>query len=245
MRVKWLVVGLCVGFVVTGAVAWAAIPSSTTGVITGCYSTGTGSLRVIDAQAGARCKSGERQLEWNQTGPQGLPGIPGAQGVPGPAGPAGAGAHHTEIVLSGPVQPCSVNLWQGGNPYPTQVTNSGGDCNNIPAGTVQTQSTTLDPAYWPTGAQLRLQTRLWSINSTPICARLVDIVHATPIGGSDRCFTGNTPTALAPFSRAPSAPFSLPAGSSDYVVQIMVQPNAVGIGLGQASLLDAELLVDW
>jgi hypothetical protein len=136
-------------------------------------------------------------------------------------------------------------VWNGGLPYPSQISASGGDCNNIPQGTVQTQAVTLDPAYWPTGATLRVQARLWSINSTPICARLYDIVNATAVAGSDRCFTGNTPTALAPFNRGLSASFSLPSGESDYVVQIMVQDNPIGLALGQASLLDAQLLVDW
>jgi hypothetical protein len=77
------------------SLALAAIPNSSTGVITGCYSQTTGALRVIDAQAGANCIIGERQLTWNQTGPQGpqgaqgLQGAPGPQGLQGPQGPAG------------------------------------------------------------------------------------------------------------------------------------------------------------
>jgi hypothetical protein len=138
-----------------------------------------------------------------------------------------------------------VNAWDTGLPYPTQINLSGGNCSNIPQGTVQAQAVTLDPAYWPTGAQLRLQTRLWSIDSTPICARLYDIVNASVVTGSDRCFTGSMPTTLGPFSRGSSATFSLPTGPSDYVVQVMVQNGPNGLALGQASLLDAQLLVDW
>ena len=48
-------------------VAVASIPSSS-GVISACYSTSTGALRVIDAPT-KHCASGERALSWNKTGP--------------------------------------------------------------------------------------------------------------------------------------------------------------------------------
>jgi type VI secretion system secreted protein Hcp len=76
------------------AVAIAAIPSSTDGVIHGCYrttSTATGQtvgdLRVIDAEAtpAQTCAAGEATLTWNQQGP------PGPQGDPGPPGDSGSG----------------------------------------------------------------------------------------------------------------------------------------------------------
>jgi len=47
-----------------GTAAYAAIPNSSTGVITGCRNNSTGALRVIDYQAGTRCKSGETTLNW-------------------------------------------------------------------------------------------------------------------------------------------------------------------------------------
>jgi hypothetical protein len=49
-----------------GAISWAAIPHSSTGTITGCYSNANGVLRVIDAEAGASCSGNETQIEWNQ-----------------------------------------------------------------------------------------------------------------------------------------------------------------------------------
>jgi type VI secretion system secreted protein Hcp len=76
------------------AVAIAAIPSSTDGVIHGCYrttSTATGQtvgdLRVIDAEAtpAQTCAAGEATLTWNQQGPA------GPQGDPGPPGDSGSG----------------------------------------------------------------------------------------------------------------------------------------------------------
>lgn len=74
--------------------AVASIPGAG-GVITGCYNAANGQLRVIDAEGGATCRPNERQLTWNQTGPQGepgpqgLPGEPGPQGIQGLPGPQG------------------------------------------------------------------------------------------------------------------------------------------------------------
>ena len=72
---------------VIGGLALAAIPNSTTGVITSCYSQATGTWRPIDAERGAKCKNGELMLSWNQQGPQGATGPQGPQGPAGPAGP--------------------------------------------------------------------------------------------------------------------------------------------------------------
>lgn len=93
-----MAVGLALG---AGALAVAAIPDSTTGVISACMKTKDGTIRVIDYQAGRRCITGETLITWNQkgatgaagpAGAQGTPGQPGSQGtqgVPGPAGPQG------------------------------------------------------------------------------------------------------------------------------------------------------------
>jgi hypothetical protein len=77
--------------VLTG-VAVASIPSST-GVITGCYATKDGALRLIDAEAGQPCGNKEQLITWNQmgpAGPQGPQGEPSAQGPVGSQGPQGA-----------------------------------------------------------------------------------------------------------------------------------------------------------
>ena len=73
------------------AVAIAAIPSSSDGVIHGCYVTSTtagqtiGELRVVDADATPtqNCASNEATLTWDQQGPI------GPQGDPGPPGDSG------------------------------------------------------------------------------------------------------------------------------------------------------------
>ena len=86
-----ILLALSTVFVLTVAgVAFGAIPG-TDGVIHGCY-LNDGSLRVIDTEAGAKCRAGEIELFWNQTGPQGPEGEQGPQGpqgLQGPQGPAG------------------------------------------------------------------------------------------------------------------------------------------------------------
>jgi Pentapeptide repeats (8 copies) len=65
------VVAFVVGATVAAGIAWAAVPSSTTGMITACYPTAgadKGALRVIDYQAGERCRSGEAQVRWQAGG---------------------------------------------------------------------------------------------------------------------------------------------------------------------------------
>jgi hypothetical protein len=94
--------GTALGFialvVAASGAAYAAIPSAD-GVIHGCYnatSNPSGALRVIDAEAGAKCAKNEKPLDFNQrgpkgdTGPQGPQGIQGPQGEQGPKGDTGA-----------------------------------------------------------------------------------------------------------------------------------------------------------
>ena len=87
-RWKWkalAVVGV-VSSLAFAAAALAAIPGAS-GTISACYAKNNGVLRVIDAQAGARCDANkEKALAWNQQGPPGPQGAQGAQGSQGPAG---------------------------------------------------------------------------------------------------------------------------------------------------------------
>jgi hypothetical protein len=72
-------------------VGYAAIPSPN-GVIHACYNASSnpaGALRVIDAEAGAKCSKNEKSLIFNQTGPQGPAGPAGSQGPAGPTGSQG------------------------------------------------------------------------------------------------------------------------------------------------------------
>jgi hypothetical protein len=71
-----------------GSVGYAAIPSAD-GTISACRDT-QGRLKVIDAEAGATCASGQQAMKWNQQGPQGPRGFMGLQGPAGPAGSQGS-----------------------------------------------------------------------------------------------------------------------------------------------------------
>lgn len=103
----WAALGaiLAVGFGAAG-IAAASIPDSG-GVIHGCYSKASGTLKITDSAKVAGCPSGSARLNWNQTGPQ---GAPGAQGAPGPAGPAGPAG---PVGQAGPQGPAGTTGPQG------------------------------------------------------------------------------------------------------------------------------------
>jgi len=71
-RALWLVVASVGALALAGGIAYATIPDNQ-GVIHGCRNNGSGILRVIDS-ANASCTAAETPLNWNQTGPQGVPG---------------------------------------------------------------------------------------------------------------------------------------------------------------------------
>jgi hypothetical protein len=50
-----------------GGLAYAAVPDSN-GTIHGCYQSGSGALRVVDADVGGKCKPNEKPLDWNAGG---------------------------------------------------------------------------------------------------------------------------------------------------------------------------------
>lgn len=85
-----IAVGVAILSVIGLGISSAAIPDSTTGVITACRSS-IGQLRVIDKQAGASCTVyGETEMSWNQAGPAGATGATGATGPQGATGATGA-----------------------------------------------------------------------------------------------------------------------------------------------------------
>jgi Collagen triple helix repeat (20 copies) len=93
--------GLIALVVALSGAAYAAIPSSD-GVIHSCYnasSNPSGQLRVIDADAGAKCSKNEKALDWNQRGPK---GDTGATGATGPKGDTGATGAKGDIGATGP-----------------------------------------------------------------------------------------------------------------------------------------------
>lgn len=81
----------------TTGVAAAAV-SGTTNVISSCVDM-AGKVRILDNSGVVAdyCRSGEKSLQWNKTGPQGPQGPVGPQGAVGPQGvpgPAGTGTLH-------------------------------------------------------------------------------------------------------------------------------------------------------
>src|SRR5215216_4025194 len=100
-----------VALLATVGVGYAAIPSAD-GVIHSCYnasSNPSGSLRVIDAEAGAKCNKNEKSLAFNQTGPQGPKGDTGPQGPQGPTGATGATGPRGDTGATGPAGPAGTS----------------------------------------------------------------------------------------------------------------------------------------
>ena len=85
--------------IVSGSIVIAAIPDSTTKVITVCYTKTSGVLRLIDKATKAACNTKtEIELSWNQ---QGIKGDAGPQGLLGATGPAGANGQNGFNGLNG------------------------------------------------------------------------------------------------------------------------------------------------
>ena len=64
--VTGFVVGVIATMTIGGGVAIASIPSSSTAKFTGCVSKAGGDLRIIDAQAGKKCRSSEKTISWSK-----------------------------------------------------------------------------------------------------------------------------------------------------------------------------------
>jgi hypothetical protein len=73
---------------IAGGVTYAVADIGGGGVITGCYKSQNGQLRLIDPATG-HCLPSEKSISWSQTGPQGPPGPTGPAGPTGPQGPKG------------------------------------------------------------------------------------------------------------------------------------------------------------
>jgi len=101
-RRGYLVTGVAVALLSAGAAgATYAAQSGGDGTITGCLTSRTGALRVVD---GHKCRAGEQRLVWNKRGATGATGPAGAAGPVGPAGPMGpagsSGVHDVVVVHS-------------------------------------------------------------------------------------------------------------------------------------------------
>jgi hypothetical protein len=91
---RFAAVATVVALALAAGVASGAIPSGSDGVIHACYQkpgllANPGAVRVIDQEAGQRCRSNEVAFNWSQRGPQGAQGAQGPQGPQGDADPSG------------------------------------------------------------------------------------------------------------------------------------------------------------
>lgn len=94
---------------VAGGAAWATIPAAD-GTFTACVKA-DGTLRLVDAEAGATCKASEQPVTWSKTGPT---GPTGPQGPPGPQGPSGlSNVQHVGHDFFGPGQFAGLNCSGG------------------------------------------------------------------------------------------------------------------------------------
>src|SRR4051794_22455849 len=80
-RAAWLAVVSVTILVAVGGAAYASVPDAA-GVIHGCYSKTSGSVRIIDSSTQA-CSTTENGLNWNQIGPTGPQGPQGLKGETG------------------------------------------------------------------------------------------------------------------------------------------------------------------
>lgn len=113
VRKRWLAaVAVVVAVIGLGsAVANAAIPNSSTGLINACYNTGNGALRVIDTQIGETCRGVEQPINWPSSGSRATSwhtqaSVPlprtastGRILVPGPVLPAGTWTVTLRVIL--------------------------------------------------------------------------------------------------------------------------------------------------
>jgi hypothetical protein len=124
-RVSIIVITLISAITITAALVVYAQSNS---MIQGCFDNKTGVLRKVNSPGD--CSSKETAINWNVTGPQGIPGPQGpagpqgpqgSQGDPGPQGPPGAsGISGLEVVTSqGPL------ILSNGLPPPSSPSGNG------------------------------------------------------------------------------------------------------------------------
>ena len=87
-RVLVTVITLGLSLVAMTALAGGLIPTPS-GVITACFNTHSGEIKIADPSESPVCPPNQQVLTWNQVGPQGLPGPQGIAGPTGPQGPKG------------------------------------------------------------------------------------------------------------------------------------------------------------
>jgi hypothetical protein len=141
--------------VVAGGIAYAAIPGAD-GTINGCYKMSDGTLRVIDAEAGEKCKSSEKPIAWSQTGPP---------------GPPGESPRWTQVFNNGTIQPglSSMDLVCPSG----YVARAGGWNFNSPGAHIRVWRNIVSPSdsrIWELGFQNE-DSQPWFVTGTAFCAQ--------------------------------------------------------------------------
>ena len=176
---------LLMGVLAAVGVGYGAIPSPD-GVIHSCYnanSNPSGQLRVIDADAGAKCAKNEKALDFNQKGPKGDKGDTGPQGPPGPQGPQGLPGPKGETGATGPQGPAG----PAGSTDAYYVHGGPGQQFSIePGETKEVEALTLPPGAYTLVADLSVAGRA---NKTMFCDLTVEGDRVT---SSWTTFSGET-----------------------------------------------------
>jgi hypothetical protein len=149
-------------------VASGAIPSSSDGVIHGCYQkpgllANPGAVRVIDAEAGQTCRSNETAFQWNSKGPKGDPGPQGPSGVL-----SGRVVVKNEVTVTGTEQTGNVSVQC---PLGKVVLTGGADVANSPAFARLTESkpTPTQDGWSAQAIEVNLTAGLWTLEVTAVC----------------------------------------------------------------------------
>jgi hypothetical protein len=82
------VIGAALVLMFGGMVAYSAIPSAD-GTITACMTKASGTVRLIEAKAGKKCRKAEKLVTWNEEGQPGADGTNGTNGTNGKDGTNG------------------------------------------------------------------------------------------------------------------------------------------------------------
>jgi hypothetical protein len=106
---------------IAGGVTYAVAEVGGGGVISGCFKSANGQLRVIDPATDS-CLPSETAISWSQTGPQGPAGPTGPAGPAGPTGPAGPAGPTGPAGATGPAGPAG----PAGPPGPAGATGPAG-----------------------------------------------------------------------------------------------------------------------
>ena len=89
------VIGAALVLMIGGAVAYASDPRRPTAPSPACMVKTSGTIRLIDAEAGATCRSTEKEVTWNQAGQPGIDGVSGYETVD-----SGRGSRRSASVFS-------------------------------------------------------------------------------------------------------------------------------------------------